>query len=102
MASHTASELRMAARVLGEAAEGSGCAPRIGPPPRAPPRRRARPPSELEPFIPDLESNPSPASRPRSLEAGRKRLAEAVRSRARVPYDAERVGEGAEVDAGRR
>jgi glycine C-acetyltransferase/8-amino-7-oxononanoate synthase len=116
MASHTAAELRRAAEVLGEVARGIGLDPaEVGPPlterrvPEAEPFASDLEPSlpdaepfmgDLEPFIAELESHVATAE----LDAGRERLAAAVRSRSRVPFDAERVtpepvGEGPEAAA---
>jgi 8-amino-7-oxononanoate synthase len=94
MASHTASELQAAARVLGEVAREMGLDPaEIGPPlverhvpePVAPDLEPA--PAHLEPFLPELEPEVSTAE----LDAGRGRLAAAVRSRSRAPFDAEHI-----------
>jgi 8-amino-7-oxononanoate synthase len=96
MASHTASELRIAARTLGEVARGMGLDPaEIGPP------RAQRHVPDLEPFAPELEPSAhvepfipefdEPGIATAELDAGRERLAAAVRSRSRAPFDAERV-----------
>ncbi len=103
MASHTASELEAAAHVLGDVARAMGLDPaEVGPPLE---ERRA---SELEPAIPHGEeltpdaepfipaAPPSAADLEREaaaaeLDAGRERLAAAVRARVRVPFDAERA-----------
>ena len=108
MASHTASELETAARVLGEVARAMGLDPaEIGPP------LEERRPSELEPAVPyDEEPMPDaepfiPAAPPSladlereaaaaELDAGRERLAAAVRARVRVPFDAEHASGRAE------
>jgi 8-amino-7-oxononanoate synthase len=100
MASHSASELGIAARVLAEAASAIGLDPaEIGPPLLE--RRRSAVGAdvepvfepvvgELEPFIPDLESEEELGVPTAELEAGRERLAAAVRSRSSVPFDIER------------
>jgi glycine C-acetyltransferase/8-amino-7-oxononanoate synthase len=98
MASHTASELQMAARVLGEAANAIGLdAAEIGPPlvERVRPATVVVPDTEAfvherDPFIPDLESDVDTDLPDPELEAGRERLAAAARSRASGPFDIER------------
>jgi len=108
MASHTAEELRMAARVLGDVARGMGLDPAaIGPPLLDRPAvelEPARPEGDpfhpqTEPFFGDVE--PSTAELEldvanAEVSAGRERLASAARSRSRthVPFDAE-YAEGA-------
>ncbi len=103
MASHSASELRMAARVLGEVARDIGLDPaEIGPP------LTQRHVPAVEPLAPDLEPSAAPLEpfiaefdRPETataeLDTGRERLAAAARSRA--PFDAERVAVERATDA---
>ena len=107
MASHTPSELQMAAGVLADAARGLGLDPAtIGPPvlernlpAEAPsPAELEHDPRELEPFIPELEPDAAIAELEARLDAGRERLAAAVRSRSRAPFDAERITEEAEAE----
>jgi 8-amino-7-oxononanoate synthase len=101
MASHTADELRMAAGVFGEVARAMGLDPAgIGPPLHerqayevvtstadAEPHLGGAEP--LEPFFPEYEPDVAIAERDAERAAGRERLAAAVRSRTRVPFDAE-------------
>jgi 8-amino-7-oxononanoate synthase len=93
MASHTPSELQVAARVLAEAARGMGLDPAaIGPPlvERHVPDVEPHLP-DLEPFIPDLEPDVAAVELQAELVAGRERLSAAVRSRSPSPFDAERM-----------
>ncbi len=108
MASHTAAELRTAAGVLGEVARAIGLDPAaIGPPLHerratdvetftadAEPHLAGGEP--LEPFFPEHEPDVAIAERDAARTAGRERLAAAVRSRTRVPFDAE--GANGETD----
>ena len=99
MASHTASDLRIAARVLSDVVSGMGLEPAAIGPPRI---ERQAPDVEpyapdLEPFIPDLEPDIAAAELDAELDAGRERLAAAVRSRSQPPFDAERMVGAGEV-----
>ncbi|MGO8904152.1 MAG: 8-amino-7-oxononanoate synthase [Solirubrobacteraceae bacterium] len=96
MASHTASELRTAARVLGEAAHAVGLDPaEIGTP------LREREVADVAPSVPVLETpsaDPEPFSLGVEREApetgpnpGRARLAAAARSRSEGPFDLEQL-----------
>ncbi|HKH78553.1 MAG TPA: 8-amino-7-oxononanoate synthase [Solirubrobacteraceae bacterium] len=94
MASHTASELRTAARVLGEAAHAVGLDPaEIGTPLREPGVADVAPPvpvletpsADLEPFSLGVE-RAAPETGP---NPGRARLAAAARSRSEGPFDLE-------------
>ena len=101
MASHTAEELRMAARVLGDVARAMGLdTATIGQPlleRRVADLDRALP--DAEPVFPDAEpffGEVEPSTAELALElaaaevsAGRERLASAVRSRSPMPFDAE-------------
>jgi hypothetical protein len=100
MASHSASELQMAARVLREAASAIGLHPaEIGPP--LVERHQSdveAPVPDVEPFIPGLESDVAAAELDAELDTGRERLAAAAHSRrSGVPFDGERVTEGSEA-----
>jgi 8-amino-7-oxononanoate synthase len=101
MASHTAAELRMAARVLGDVARETGLdVAGIGAPLLQRRVADVEPmPAQPDPYLPETEPffpapEPSSADLEREiasaeLSAGRERLAAAVRSRSRVPFDAE-------------
>ena len=97
MASHTPAELQTAARALGEAARAIGLDPaEIGPPlteREIPALEPVHAESELEPFIPELEPDAAIAALEAELDAGRERLAAAVRSRSPSPFDAEHMSD---------
>jgi 8-amino-7-oxononanoate synthase len=106
IASHTASDLRMAASVLGDAARELGVDPAaIG----SPVIERELPDPEpiapdIEPFVGDPEQffgdrepDIALAELDAELDAGRKRLAAAARSRSPSPFDAERMANTPEV-----
>jgi 8-amino-7-oxononanoate synthase len=106
IASHTASDLRMAASVLGDAARELGLDPAaIG----SPVIERGLPDPEpiapdIEPFVGDperffgdREPDIALAELDAELDAGRKRLAAAARSRSPSPFDAERMASTPEV-----
>jgi 8-amino-7-oxononanoate synthase len=97
MASHTPAELQTAARALAEAARAIGLDPaEIGPPlteREIPALEPVNAEQELEPFIPELEPDAAIAALEAELDAGRERLAAAVRSRSPSPFDAERMSE---------
>jgi len=97
MASHTPAELQTAARALGEAARAIGLDPvEIGPPlteREIPALEPVHTESEPEPFIPELESDAAIAALEAELDAGRERLAAAVRSRSPSPFDAEHMAD---------
>jgi len=110
MASHTAEELGWAARVIGEVARGMGLDPAgIGTPLIE--RRVAEPEPSLseaepsyegsEPFFGDVEPSTAELARgvaAAEISAGRERLAASVRSRSRVPFDAEYLGGAGEEE----
>jgi len=104
MASHTPSELQLAASALGEAARAIGLDPAaIGPPliERAAPEDDTFAPElepslgNAEPFIPELEPDTATVELEAQLASGRARLASAARSR-RSPFDAEHMADPAE------
>jgi hypothetical protein len=97
MASHTPAELQTAAGALGESARAIGLDPAdIGPPVterEIPTLEPVLAEPELEPFIPELEPDAAIAALEAELDAGRERLAAAVRSRSPSPFDAERMSD---------